>query len=105
MKPIRVYERWSKLSFVVHRTPSGKMLWTLVFHQADGSRRWDRRLAWGELSCPPGTPESQDALSALSACLEQAREGREGPADASGTPPPEASAPPGGPRGDTHPGS
>lgn len=105
MKPIKVYERWSRLSFVVHRTPSGKMLWTLVHQAKDGTRRWDRRLGWGELACLPGSPESADAWAALRACLEDGASGPGGEEPAGPPTPPEGPAPPGGPQGDTPPGS
>ncbi len=97
----RSSERWSRLSFMVHRNSNGTSDWALVHQLARGGRRWDRRVAWGRIETPPGSPASQDALEALGAALKAATERAGGHVDVSGTPPPEASAPPGGPRGDT----
>jgi len=98
-------ERWSRLSFMVHRNSNGTADWALVHQSARGDKRFDRRLAWGRIDTPPGSPASQDALSALSLALKAACRVGTGQADGSVTPPAEPSAPPGGTRGDTPPGS
>jgi len=72
-----VQERWSQLRLVVIRGLDGSLTWTLVHRRVDGKERWDRRLHSGRLPCPPGSPESVDALAALGAALKAAAQGPE----------------------------
>lgn len=66
-------QRWSQLRLVLTRNSNGTMEWTLVFGMADGSRKWDKRLAWGRLECAPGSPSSDSPLAALTSALEALR--------------------------------
>jgi len=69
------HSRWSQLRLVLTRNSNGTAEVTLVHRQTGGGDRWDRRLGWTRISCPPGSPVSTDALTALASALEALRRG------------------------------
>lgn len=67
----RSSNRWTEARLIIHRGVGEVGWWSLLVRYGRGDLKWDRRLASGELSLMPGSPESTEVAAALKLALEQ----------------------------------
>ena len=68
--------RWSQLRLMVTRNASQTATWSLILRTTDGNTRFDRKLGYGTIPCPPGSATSVNPLEALAAALDAANDRR-----------------------------
>lgn len=69
MSRTRDSQRWSVLTMAVHRGIRGTAECTLSFRRVDGRTVFDRKLRWGRIDVPPGSPASADPIIAAAWAL------------------------------------